>query len=224
MNRHRKGGKDAAEWLPARNRCWFAARVVEIRLAYGLTIAPRETAVLEQILARCDSTDMEPMACTAHPVSVGHRNEAAGDSRALAMYDDNGRITCKEARRHGIPPVRSDHPASVHAGWRQGRGGLRVSGPVDWGLALNRRRPLTVTKRSLNSSIGTDAENPHSSPRWRSPMALSGPVRPQSSNGGAAIRVNNEPGHPSVFASGQCEVGGTDPTPICSCLNSPDRH
>ena len=25
VNRHRKGGKDAAEWLPARNRCWFAA-------------------------------------------------------------------------------------------------------------------------------------------------------------------------------------------------------
>ena len=32
---------------------------------------------------------------------------------ALAMYDDNGngRITCAEARAHGIAPVRSDHPA-----------------------------------------------------------------------------------------------------------------
>ena len=29
------------------------------------------------------------------------------------MYDDNGngRITCAEARAHGIAPVRSDHPA-----------------------------------------------------------------------------------------------------------------
>ena len=25
VNRHQKSGKDAAQWLPARNRCWFAA-------------------------------------------------------------------------------------------------------------------------------------------------------------------------------------------------------
>ena len=31
----------------------------------------------------------------------------------LALHDDNsnGRITCTEARRHGIAPMRSDHPA-----------------------------------------------------------------------------------------------------------------
>ena len=28
VNRHEKSGKDAAEWVPTRNRCWFAARVV----------------------------------------------------------------------------------------------------------------------------------------------------------------------------------------------------
>ena len=113
VNRHQKSGKDAAEWLPVRNRCWFAARVVEVRRAYDLTINPREAVVLEQILAECGSTDMEPMACTAKPASVGDRNEAAGGSHALAMYDDNGngRITCKEARRHGIAPVRRGHPA-----------------------------------------------------------------------------------------------------------------
>ena len=69
--------------------------------------------MLEQILSRCDSTDMEPMVCTPRPTPVGDKDEATGDSHALAMYDDNGngRITCKEARRHGIAPVRSDHPA-----------------------------------------------------------------------------------------------------------------
>ena len=32
---------------------------------------------------------------------------------ALEMYDDNGngRITCAEARAHGIAPVRRGHPA-----------------------------------------------------------------------------------------------------------------
>ena len=34
----------------------------------------------------------------------------------LALYDDNGngRITCAEARAHGIAPVRRNHPAYPH--------------------------------------------------------------------------------------------------------------
>ena len=52
VNRHRKSAKDAAEWLPERNRCWFAARVVEVRRAYGLTIDRREAMALERILAQ----------------------------------------------------------------------------------------------------------------------------------------------------------------------------
>ena len=124
VNRHRKSGKDAAEWLPDRNRCWFAARIVEVRRAYDLTIDRREAMALERILARCDSTDMEPMACTARPASAGDRNEAAGDSHALALYDDNGngRITCKEARGHGIAPVSRDHPAYRYMDDRDGDG------------------------------------------------------------------------------------------------------
>ena len=39
---------------------------------------------------------------------------ASGDTvDALRLYDDNrnGRITCSEARRHGIAPVPRGHPA-----------------------------------------------------------------------------------------------------------------
>lgn len=79
---------------------------------------------LERILARCHSTDMEPMACTARLASVGDGKEAADDSRALALYDDNsnGRITCKEARGHGIAPVSRDHPAYRFMDDRDGDG------------------------------------------------------------------------------------------------------
>ena len=114
MNRYRKGAKDAAEWLPARNRCWFAARVVEVRRAYGLTIDRREADALERILAECESTAMEPMVC--HATTTPDNGSGAGPDRggdALARYeeDGNGRITCKEARRYGIAPVRRNHPA-----------------------------------------------------------------------------------------------------------------
>lgn len=39
--------------------------------------------------------------------------ESAGEVDALALYDDNGngRITCAEARKHGIAPVPREHPA-----------------------------------------------------------------------------------------------------------------
>ena len=114
VNRHQKSGKDAAKWVPARNRCWFAARVVDVRKVYELTIDRREAAALERILAGCDSTALEPIVCTIPSASgtAPGSSPVSGDD-TLARYDDNrnGRITCKEARRHGIAPVPRSHPA-----------------------------------------------------------------------------------------------------------------
>ena len=115
VNRRQKSGKDAAQWIPRKNRCWFAHQVLDVRLAYGLTIDRREAAALEQVLRGCEDTAMEPIVC---PAKTGPSNEAGGGTRkdtsdALARYDENGngRITCKEARRHGIAPVHRSHPA-----------------------------------------------------------------------------------------------------------------
>ena len=114
VNRHQKSGKDAAEWALARNRCWFAARVVDVRRAYGLTIDRREAAALERIFAGCESTALEPVVCAVPSASSSPpgRRPVTGDD-ALARYDDNrnGMITCKEARRHGIAPVPRSHAA-----------------------------------------------------------------------------------------------------------------
>ena len=114
VNRHEKSGKDAAEWVPDRNRCWFAGRVVEVRRAYGLTVDEREAAALERILSGCGSTALEPIVCSVPSSSgIGAASAPVGGDDALALYDDNGngRITCKEARRHGIAPVPRSHPA-----------------------------------------------------------------------------------------------------------------
>ena len=114
VNRFEKSGKDAGEWLPARNRCWFAGRVVEVRTAYGLTIDRREAAALKRILAGCESTALDPVVCAASSASgAGAASADAASDDALALYDDNGNgsITCAEARRHGIAPVPRAHPA-----------------------------------------------------------------------------------------------------------------
>ena len=71
VNRHEKSGKDAAAWVPDRNRCWFAGRVLDIRRAYGLPIDRREAAALDRILAACDSTALDPVVCAVPSASGG---------------------------------------------------------------------------------------------------------------------------------------------------------
>ena len=123
VNRSQKSGKDAAEWLPDLNRCWFASRVVEVRLKYALTVDERERDASEGILSGCSWTamivDTSGQAATATPVPA-----AAAEGGALELYDDNGngRITCAEARRHGIAPVSRGHLAYPHMDDRDGDG------------------------------------------------------------------------------------------------------
>ena len=50
VNRYEKRAKDAVEWLPAQDRCWFAGQVVLVRAKYGRTVDRRERAALEKIL------------------------------------------------------------------------------------------------------------------------------------------------------------------------------
>ena len=113
------GGKrasDAAQWLPDRNRCWFAARVVAVRKKYRLTVDRREAQALEQILSSCSSTALRFYSGNASTAKGSSKTSSDPDVDALALWDDNrnGRITCKEARAHGIAPVHRDHPAYAH--------------------------------------------------------------------------------------------------------------
>ena len=83
LNRYQKRAHDAAEWLPPENKCWFAARVVEVRRKYGLTIDRREAAALERVLAGCSSTEMVVGECA--PVSeppARRLSESTGGSPA----------------------------------------------------------------------------------------------------------------------------------------------
>lgn len=115
VNRHGERSENVAEWTPALNACWFVDRTIRVRRKYGLTIDRREAEAVERVLAACQFTDM--LVSCSGTVSGAHRDQAGGSGNdsdgPLARFDDNGngRITCAEARRHGIAPVRSDHPA-----------------------------------------------------------------------------------------------------------------
>ncbi|PXY19401.1 HNH endonuclease family protein [Prauserella muralis] len=48
-----KGDQDPASWLPERDRCTYAARWVEVKASYGLSVDPDEHAALTAVLSRC---------------------------------------------------------------------------------------------------------------------------------------------------------------------------
>ena len=93
VNRHQKVAKDAAEWLPSMNQCWFADTIVKVREEYGLTIDQAEVDALEDILADCTSVDLifapRPSTPTPTPTPTPSRQvyasceaaEAAGEPR-----------------------------------------------------------------------------------------------------------------------------------------------
>ena len=50
VNRTQKADRDAGEWGPPENRGWFAARIVDVKQKYGLSVNPAERDVLQEML------------------------------------------------------------------------------------------------------------------------------------------------------------------------------
>ena len=77
----------------------------------GTTFRSTRETDIEHIVAASEAHDSGLCAARAQPRPRVRTAPATGD--ALALYDDNGngRITCAEARRHGIAPVPRSHPA-----------------------------------------------------------------------------------------------------------------
>ena len=103
-----KGGRDAGEWMPRIDPRGFAETVIQVKLKYGLSIDRRERAALERALDGHRVMPPESMEDLAELL------EAEGSPLDLWDDDGNGRITCAEAGRHGIAPVRYDHPAYAY--------------------------------------------------------------------------------------------------------------
>ena len=55
LNRDEKSGHDAGGWLPEKNKCWFANKVIEVKKAYNLTVDSEELIALEKVISQCSS-------------------------------------------------------------------------------------------------------------------------------------------------------------------------
>ena len=98
------------------NQCRYVDRVLQVRLEHSLTIERGEAEAIDQLLAGRESTEMvilQPGTAVPAAAPAAATPTPTGDVDALALYDDNrnGRITCAEARAHGIAPVHRGHPA-----------------------------------------------------------------------------------------------------------------
>ena len=89
VNRDQKSDKDAADWLPDVNQCWYADRIVQVKAKYNLTVDPAERDALEQVLSACESTEMFFSVCTLGPnFYIPHI--AQGQGWSTRLYIANG--------------------------------------------------------------------------------------------------------------------------------------
>lgn len=87
-----------------------------VKRKYALTVDGREVRALQGVLAGCDSTALVFSERGSQAPGRAQGGTAADAEDALRRWDTNanGRISCKEARQHGIAPVRRGHPAYRH--------------------------------------------------------------------------------------------------------------
>jgi hypothetical protein len=101
------------------NLPWFlagasSAALVTVLLTSGLTTAPQlETPARPERLGHITNPIAPPGPIKISPPAEERPPPVNTPGSALALYDDNGngRISCAEARAHGIAPVSRGHPA-----------------------------------------------------------------------------------------------------------------
>ena len=111
-----KGARGPDEWKPPDQASWcqYALAWTEIKHSWELTMTSSEHGAIATMLATCGQQIEIRIEAADHPDNLaGEDNTPPTDMGALAMWDDNdnGRITCAEARAHGIAPVHRGHPA-----------------------------------------------------------------------------------------------------------------
>ena len=129
LNRYEKVAKDAADWLPSQNSCWFAASVVAVRLKYGLTIDQREADALEQVLVGCASTALVPTNCTDPPED----DDSDASGSGLGVVINEFRTRGPAGGNDEFIELRNDSSGSVDiSGWE-------IHGSNNAGGTTNRR-------------------------------------------------------------------------------------
>lgn len=62
VNRNEKSDKDAADWLPQYNKCWYVFTVIQVKKKYKMTVDSAERDAMQEVLESCtaDEVFLEP--------------------------------------------------------------------------------------------------------------------------------------------------------------------
>ncbi|MCY3883635.1 MAG: HNH endonuclease family protein [Gammaproteobacteria bacterium] len=62
LNRNEKSDKDAGEWLPQYNKCWYVFTVIQVKKKYGMSVDSTERDAMQEVLESCtgDEIFLEP--------------------------------------------------------------------------------------------------------------------------------------------------------------------
>ena len=62
VNRNEKSDKDAADWLPQYNKCWYVFTVIQVKKKYKMSVDSDERDAMQEVLESCtaDEIFLEP--------------------------------------------------------------------------------------------------------------------------------------------------------------------
>lgn len=62
VNRNEKSDKDAADWLPQYNKCWYVFTVIQVKKKYKMSVDSEERDAMQEVLENCtaDEVFLEP--------------------------------------------------------------------------------------------------------------------------------------------------------------------
>ena len=62
VNRNEKSDKDAADWLPQYNKCWYVFTVIQVKKKYQMSVDSAERDAMQEVLESCtaDEVFLEP--------------------------------------------------------------------------------------------------------------------------------------------------------------------
>ncbi len=148
LNRHQKSGKDAGEWLPAQNRCWFAQTIVHVKKKYALSVDQREYNALRGILVQATCGGGVTVSESALALAELGSSNAAEKTYTVALASDpTADVTIT---------VANGDPTAVEVDTDSGAAGNQHTLTFTHGSSGNWATAQTVTVRALNDG---DADN-----------------------------------------------------------------
>ncbi len=211
LNRHQKSGKDAGEWLPAQNRCWFAQTIVHVKKKYALSVDQREYNALRGILVQATCGGGVTVSESALALTELGSSNAAEKTYTVALASDpTADVTIT---------VANGDATAVEVDTDSGAAGNQRTLTFTHGSSGNWATAQTVTVRALNDGDGDNEsfEIAHSASAASGPYdgATISPVAVTTTDAGHGVVV-------SESGLSVAENGGADTYAIV--LNSQPAH